>query len=130
MSITRLRKPLRRRVGDLVVEIGPEGLHVRLPGRRQWCSVPWDWILERLPVIARSRKEAFLAPLPAAWVPRPGDWVYVRRIAGTMANQVGRGEVRAVLPGFDEPMIRVRLRYGRGNADCDFLLSNVRPAPQ
>jgi hypothetical protein len=129
MSITRLQKTLTRRIGDLVVSIGPEGLRVRLPRRRRSTMVTWQWLLERLPVVADSRREAFLAPLPPGWRPQAGDWVWVRPILGTMARQVSRGQVRAVLPGMGEEMIRVRLRYARGNADCDFALSNVRPAP-
>ena len=124
---TRLRKPLSRRVGDLVVTLEPAGLRVRRAHGRRAVSVTWEWLLARAPFAARDRREAFGQPLPPGWRPQRGDWVFVKPFQGTMSNVVARGLVLAVLPGAGEELVRVLFRYGKRRSHDTYALSNVRP---
>ena len=42
--IAQIEKPLRRRIGRMVVEIGPHGIRLRAFGRRTWHQVTWEQV--------------------------------------------------------------------------------------
>jgi len=45
MPVTELTKPLRRRIGDLVVELTTDGLRVRGKHKQTWVEFRWVRVL-------------------------------------------------------------------------------------
>lgn len=43
-KIARLEKPIRRRIGRMVVEISEEGIRIRGVGRHKWHAVAWQQV--------------------------------------------------------------------------------------
>lgn len=124
---TPLRKPMSRKVAGHVVTMGPDGLRIRAVGKRRAVTVSWEWLFVRLPWPAADRAEAFSRPLPPAWLPKKGDWVFVTPIAGTMSNVVAKGRVTAVLPGCGGELIRVLFRYGKRQLFEVYPIGCLRP---
>lgn len=124
----RFTRPLTRRVGDLVVTIGADGITVREFGRRRRVSVDWEWLFERLPWGARTRSEAFRHAAPAGWMPAPGESVWVRAIRGTISSQVSLGQVIRVVPACGEHLFKIRMRHAGHTVDETYCLKNLRPS--
>ena len=43
-KVAKIKKPIRRRIGNLVVEIGPNGIRLRGFRRRKWHAASWEQI--------------------------------------------------------------------------------------
>ena len=129
--VTELSKPVRRRVGDLVVTIEADGIRLRRPGRRRSVLIPWKFCEEQfgdfLSGAQQTCRRAFQRPPPHGWCPRPGDRVFVGRVPGTLCGLVSRGLVIRVIEAVPEPMIRVQLRYGRATTEEMLQLAETRP---
>ncbi len=123
---TKLTKPVRRRIGDLVVTLQADGLLVRRSRKRRAVLVPWT-ILDDLLATPRCRQEAFARPAPRGWCPRPGQKVFVRPIRGTLCRCVSCGLVIAVINAVPQPIVKVRLRYAGNTTDEQLDLCDTRP---
>jgi hypothetical protein len=124
---TRLgQKAIHRRVGDLMLDISEFGVVLRKSHQNGEVYWTWEELAERLDR-PRGRSEAFQRPLPRGWLPAVGEDVYVRALSGYLSNCVSRGLVLAVATAVPEPLVRVRLRYGRGKSEDQYTLSNLRP---
>lgn len=110
---TKLTKPVRRRIGDLVVTIDREALHVRQTHCRSGVSIGWSELAAAVDQPATIR-EAFEQPVPYGWAPRAGETVFVRR-EPSRTSRTGRlertsyrvGTVRATLPAVPDPLYRI-----------------------
>lgn len=128
--ITKWNKPVRRRVGDLVVAIEEAGVRLRRPGRRRSVLIPWEWCEERFgPSLdgPRTRLLAFQTKAPRGWCPSPGEIVFVAAVPHTLCRCVSHGLVIRVIEQVPEPVIRVQLQYGRGRTEEMLPLSKTRP---
>lgn len=89
--VTKLTKPVSRRVGDTIITITQDGIEVRQHNARRSGKVSLEQ-LQDLASRPKNRKEAFAYAAPSGWVPGIGDTVYVRE--GRPAKQV----VKAIIP--------------------------------
>ena len=95
MTLTRLGKPIVRRVGDdLVVRVEPIGVRLRpFRGRRSRSTrFTWEDLRVLLGSPARTGREAFERAAPLAWQPVRGEWVWARRRGGADAEPELRDE--------------------------------------
>jgi len=66
MPVTPLKKPIRRRIGSLVVELTDTHLRVRGKHKQKWLAYTWDRILslaneteaEQLPILTQMELTA------------------------------------------------------------------------
>ncbi len=123
---TKLTRPVTRRIGDLVVTLREDGLHIRRPRARKGMTVGWSWLEDKLSQ-PRTCTEAFESSLPRGWIPTIGERVWVRRRRGTLSNCVSRGDVLAIIPAVPQLLVKVQLSYGRSRVDVMLELSDVRP---
>ena len=123
---TTLTKPVRRRIGELVVTLQADGLLVRRFRKRRAVRIPWE-ILDDLLATPRCRQAAFQRPAPRGWCPRPGERVFVRPIAGTLCRCVSSGLVVAVITAVPQPIVKVRLRHNYNTTYEQLDLCNTRP---
>jgi hypothetical protein len=72
-----------------------------------------------------TRRERFAKPRPAGWKPRPGDHVYIARIAKTLGMLTGRGMV--IGSTIDPDYWRVRIWYGRQVSSDLWHIDELRP---
>jgi len=124
--VTKLKKPVTRRIGERVVSIEAEGVRVRRLRRRASILLPWPELEARIFALytalkATTRKQAFAVPLPRGWFPLPGERVFVR------GTRIGRGIVLRSINAVPEVIVRVRLIGARGATELQTKLSDVRP---
>lgn len=91
--VTKLTKPVSRRVGDTIITITKDGIEVRQHNARRSGKVSIEQ-LQDLACRPKNRTEAFERPSPSGWVPDRGERVYVRR--GKRATEVVTAIVQAV----------------------------------
>ena len=123
-KITTLTKPLRRRVGDLVVTLDPEhGVGIRRIKMRATCWISLSELAAVLDKVSDHRPTAFARPAPRDWLPRRGDQVFVR------GRRPARARVLMVRNSVFEPQFTVRFldAWGKKIRDEEVLLSETRP---
>jgi len=119
-----LSRRVSRRVSDtLVASLDERGLILRRPHGRRKVLVTWEELESEYLHDARTGAEAFDRPLPARWLPSPGEWVWVKP-----KRKAWLAQVRRVLAGLGEEIIVCRLG-GRGEKEIPVLLSRTRPRP-
>jgi len=116
--LTTLSKPLRRRVGKLVVTITAEGVELRKYRGRRKRQFSWDELGASADPPASGR-EAFERSLPQGWVPKVGDMIWSRRrgYCPRLAT------VLAVIPAVPEPCFKIS--FGKSVAALE--LPDLRP---
>lgn len=125
--LTKLTKPLRRKIDGRVIEIHREGVRVRRQGQRRALLVSWEELERAFPPPARTRQEAFSRERPAAWLPAAGDPVWLKKIPYSLGNAVASGIVERVTDCTGGPLVRVMIRHGDKTHSEQWLLDNVRP---
>ncbi len=117
-----LSRPVSRRVGEkLVATMTENGLVLRRPHGRRRVLVTWKELDSEYLHDDRRGVEAFTRPLPARWLPAPGEWIWAKP-----ASRVWSAQVRRVLNGLGEEIVVCRLA-GRVESECHLLLSQTRP---
>jgi hypothetical protein len=118
---TALNRRVTRRVSDtLVASLDAKGLILRRPRGRKRVLVTWEELDSEYLADARTSAEAFRRRLPARWLPKPGDMVWVKP-----KSHVWTALVRKVLHGCGEEIVVCRMA-GR-TPEMHVLLSRTRP---
>ena len=128
--ITKLTKPIQRRVADRVVRLTDKGLEIRVYRRRRVVLFTWDQ-LDEVAFPARTGREAFDRPCPRGWTPKPGDHVFAclrEPEDGRPDAFFRRGEVVGSVDAFPQPIVSVRFRFAAGPSVRQFPRCDLRPA--
>lgn len=117
---TQLTKPLRRRIGELVVTLDAEGLTIRKVRKHKGICYTWADLMQGRPANAA---EAFASPPPRAWLPKVGEMVWC--LTRGRMPRYRRRRVTRVMESVPEPLVYVR----EGQTPLALPRSLVRPAP-
>lgn len=121
--VTKLTRPVTRLIGNRVVTMTDEGIVIR--ARRKHGTTLYRY--EDLLPPARNRQEAFGRPAPRNWEPAPGQKVWLRDRQGHAGSLRTRGLIVAVLTGFPDLMLKIKVQHGGKWREFTEEIQDVRP---
>lgn len=124
-----LKRPITRRIGQVVVTLTADGILVRRFRRREAATskvIGYATLLsQRGADPCKSRADAFSGYAPEGWQPKPGDSVW---ISYGKAGRASRGVVLSVISSVPNTLYSVAFK-GWEKRGCLFEIGDLRPAP-